>query len=340
MIASLVRPDLRAELSRFRQQRQGPNMNDQSADGTRRRFLTATAATAVGGSTAMTWSESVNANLPAPTRGRGYAPWAHGLVHYYDNGVVGSGTPIVLLHQAPQSARQFDSVYPALAKRNLRAIGIDTPGFGMSDPTPFVPTIADWIPAIVAVLDALKIERCDVVGHHTGALMATEMALQAPKRVRNVVINGPFPITDEERGPRLENLKKSEIDFEYKADGTHLSESFMRRFTMYGPGADPKLTTRVMVEKFQGFGPFWYGHNAAYRYDHGAAMKKLTHRTLLLTNTGDMIYDMAQRSRAMRPDFEYAELKGGGVDIVDQQPEQWADVIAAFVGTSATGRSA
>jgi hypothetical protein len=33
----------------------------------------------------------------------------------------------------------------------------------------------------------------------------------------------------------------------------------------------------------------------------------------------------------MRPDFAYAELAGGGVDIVDQQPEAWCDVVAKFL---------
>ncbi len=37
----------------------------------------------------------------------------------------------------------------------------------------------------------------------------------------------------------------------------------------------------------------------------------------------------------MRPDFEYAELAGGGVDIVDQQPEAWANLVAKFLGATA-----
>ena len=67
---------------------------------------------------------------PSP---RGYARWAHGLVHYYDTG---SGTPLLLLHQAPMSARQFEAVLTPLAARGIRAIAVDLPGFGCSDPTP------------------------------------------------------------------------------------------------------------------------------------------------------------------------------------------------------------
>ncbi|MBP6298323.1 MAG: alpha/beta hydrolase [Anaerolineae bacterium] len=275
--------------------------------------------------------------MAARTQKRGYASGPFGLVHYYDTGA--AGQPLLMFHQAPQSARQFDSVYAPLAVRGIRAIGVDMPGFGMSDVTPFVPTIQDWARIASPVLDALGIERADVLGHHTGALLATEIALQVPDRVRNVVMHGPFPITEVEREAYLKKLQFTEINFEYKADGSHLSDSFRQRFDRYGPGADPKLTTRVVVEKFQGFGPFWYGHNAAYRYDHAAALQRLRHRALILTNTTDVIYALAQRARRMRPDFEYAEFEGGGVDIFDQQPEAWSDAVVRFLSIDGKTKS-
>ena len=269
------------------------------------------------------------ANLPVATPARGYAPGPWGLVHYYDNGV--RGRAVLLLHQAPMSARQFDAVYAPLARRGLRAIGVDTPGFGMSDPTPFVPTIGDWTRAVIAVADHLKLKRFDLVGHHTGALLGTETAIRHPQRVRAVVINGAFPITEAERQSRLERLQRAEIDFVYEPDGSHLVETFKTRYRIYGAGADPRLITRVTLEKFQGFGPFWHGHNAAYRYDHAEALARLETPALLLTNTGDQIYDLAQRARRLRPDLDYVELQGGSVDITDQQPEAWCDAVAAFL---------
>lgn len=303
-------------------------MKKPATDTSRRTFF----ATAAAASAASLLSPAAQANRAAPTRARGYAPWAHGLVHYYDNQA--KGAPLLLLHQAPMSARQFEPAYSEFAKHSIRAIGIDTPGFGLSDPTPFVPSIADWVPAVVAVMDHLRLKKCDVLGHHTGACLANEVALLAPTRVRNVVMHGPFPITEESRQKRLVGLKEREIDFVYQPDGSHLVDSFKTRYTMYGPGADPKLTTRVVVEKFQGFGPFWYGHNAAYRYDHAAALARLKHRALLMTNTGDMIYDLAQVARRIRPDLDYAELQGGTVDIIDQQPEAWTAIVAKFLHAS------
>jgi pimeloyl-ACP methyl ester carboxylesterase len=314
-------------------QHEAEPLNDATWKPSRRSAIRAALSGALA--TAIAVATPARANLPAGTPKRGYADGPFGLVHYYDNGA--RGLPLLMFHQAPMSARQFDRVYAPLARRGVRAIGIDMPGFGMSDPTDFVPRCEDWARVAPAVMDHLRLARADVLGHHTGALVATEVGVQFPKRVRNLVINGPFPMGEQERAGFLARHKTSEIDFVYKPDGQHLAEAFMSRWRLYGPGADPKLLTRYTVERFQGFGPFWQGHYAAFKYDHEPGLRKLTVRTLLLTNTGDQIYPHAQVARKIRPDFEYAELEGGGVDIVDQKPEEWAEIVAKFIGATPTG---
>ncbi|MFT7289531.1 MAG: hypothetical protein ACI87W_003668, partial [Halieaceae bacterium] len=183
---------------------------------------------------------------------RGYADGPYGQVHFRDTG---SGIPLVLCHQAPQTSKQFTNVYEPLLRRGIRAIGIDTPGFGESDPTPFVPTIEDWAAVVPAVLDHLGIEQADVLGHHTGGMVATEVALQFPARVRRLIINGPLPLSEERRREYLDGTEKREINFVYQTDGSHLQASFATRNRMYGEGADPKTITRYAVEKFQGYSP-------------------------------------------------------------------------------------
>jgi pimeloyl-ACP methyl ester carboxylesterase len=309
----------------------------------RRRFLTiasaAGAAAAVPGGFALAGTGKTRAEsnpyalrsgpLKAPyVPRRAYAEGPYGQVHFRDTG---EGIPLVLCHQAPQTSKQFTNVYEPLHRRGLRAIGVDTPGFGESDPTPFVPTVEDWAAAVPAVLDHLGIEKAHVLGHHTGGMVATEVALQFPGRVRKLIINGPLPMSEERRLKFLEGNEEREINFVYADDGSHLQQSFMGRHNMYGAGADPRTITRYTVEKFQGYAPFWTGHHAAFIYDHGAALKKIKQATLILTNTGDQIYENAQLARELRPDFAYKELAGGGIDIVDQMPEEWADAVAAFL---------
>ncbi len=271
---------------------------------------------------------------PAFGMKRGYADGPYGQVHYRD---VGEGRPLFMFHQSPMTSRQFDNVYGLFAARGIRAIGIDTPGFGMSDPTDFVPTVEDWAKAVPWVMDHLNIDVADMLGHHTGCYSATEVAIQFPDRVRNLVMAGAIPRTEEQRQTTLKGVEEREINFVYEHDGSHLMNSFATRYRMYGDGADPRLITRYVIEKFMGTGPFWYGHYAAAQYDLGAKLPMIKHRTLIITNTGDVIYEGTKLIKQMRPDFDYVELEGGGVDIVDQQPEAWVDAVVKFLEVESVG---
>jgi|GEM_PF-210086 len=270
--------------------------------------------------------------ITLPKMTRGYAAGPFGQVHYHD--AANGGLPLVMIHQAPMSSRQFENVFKPLMDRGIRPIAVDCPGFGNSDVTTFVPKIEDWAKVVPAVLDHLGLKVVDVLGHHTGGLVATEVEQQFRDRVRKLVIAGPFPMTEAERERFLDGNQRGEIDFVYKPDGTHMAAAFMGRYRMYSAGGEPpnpRLITRYTVERFMGYGPFWYGHHAAFIYNHNASIPKIKRPTLIITNTGDQIYENAKQTMKMRPDFAYAELQGGGVDIVDQQPEAWAEAVAKFL---------
>ncbi len=64
-------------------------------------------------------------------------PW--GQVHVRSAGDPGAPL-LLLLHQSPLSSRNYEAVLPLFAAEgNVRAVAVDTPGFGLSDPPP-----EDW----------------------------------------------------------------------------------------------------------------------------------------------------------------------------------------------------
>lgn len=271
---------------------------------------------------------------------RHYADGPFGQIHFQElEGMEGRGVPLVLLHQAPMTSGQFDRVYEPLARRGIWPIGIDLPGFGGSDPVGRVPTIADFARIVGPVLDALGLDRSAILGHHTGALVATEAVLAAPDRFDALVVNGPLLVSDADRADFLANLHPWEREFGPRPHAAHMVEFFdLRDRLAAGTIAADRLSDYV-VQALVGSGPFWHGHYAAFMYDHAERLALLDLPTLIFTNTGDLIHDHALRASAMFPRFAYAALEGGGVDIVDQQGEAWADAVAAFVRPDAPPRA-
>jgi pimeloyl-ACP methyl ester carboxylesterase len=271
-----------------------------------------------------------DANSPSPKPLRGYADGPYGQIHYRRTG---AGEPLVLLHQAGMNSGQFDAVYPLLAARSFDVIGIDMPGFGMSDAAPFVPRVEDLACCVPAVLDALELTTAAIAGHHTGAMTATEAALQFPGRVRAVVLHGPMPITEEERQAfLLGKLITEQAEYVPRPGGAHFTALAAVRERFAAGTVPTERISDYILQAYSGQAPFWHGHNAGFRYRHEDSLARLVCPALILTNTGDQIYANALRARALRPDLPFIALEGGGIDIVDQQPAEWSDAVATFLG--------
>ena len=105
----------------------------------------------------------------------------------------GEGFPILLLHQTPRSWDEFRDVLPLLGQR-YRALALDTPGFGDSSKLALHEhSIERWAQLALEVTDQLDMDNAAVVGHHTGAVTAMEIATSAPERVAALVLSScPF----------------------------------------------------------------------------------------------------------------------------------------------------
>lgn len=107
----------------------------------------------------------------------------------------GQGEPVLLIHGAFISdALSLVAREAALAERN-RVIWYRRRGYGGSDPGSAPFSIAEQAGDAQALLAHLGIEQAHVVGHSGGGVIATELALQAPKLVRSLAVLEPaiFP---------------------------------------------------------------------------------------------------------------------------------------------------
>lgn len=97
------------------------------------------------------------------------------------------GPPVLLLHGLGSCAEDWALQAAALAGRR-GVIMLDLPGHGRSDRLPGWPTIGDYASCALAPLDALQLERVDVVGLSLGGLVALQLGLDHPERVRSLTL--------------------------------------------------------------------------------------------------------------------------------------------------------
>jgi pimeloyl-ACP methyl ester carboxylesterase len=103
----------------------------------------------------------------------------------------GVGEPVIALHGLGATKASMLPTVAALADR-FRVIAVDLPGFGDSDKPLGAPYDARFFArAVIALLDALEIERAHVVGNSLGGRVALEVALHAPERVDRLGLLAP-----------------------------------------------------------------------------------------------------------------------------------------------------
>lgn len=260
----------------------------------------------------------------------GYAPGPFGQVHFQ---VCGSGIPLVLCHQSPSSSEQFSAIYPLLAGHGIQAIGVDTPGFGMSSVPDHPPSIEEYADSVTCVLDHLGLARAHILGQHTGSMVAMEATLRHPRRYASLILNTPTPFDAAERAEWSAMLTPRQRAWKPKEDGSHLVELWKRRCAASGPWSNLAAMHREVIQMLRAGDTLWYGHAASFAYDQLGRLALLSVPTLILTNTGDLTFKLARRAAERRPDFEYVELSGGTHDIIDEQPEAFSLAVARFVSS-------
>ncbi|MCA9537733.1 MAG: alpha/beta fold hydrolase [Myxococcales bacterium] len=100
----------------------------------------------------------------------------------------GAGAPVALLPGCGRPATDLDRVAEALADAGYRALSIDHRGVGQSQGFYPHPTLGAMADDVIAVLDALGIDRADLVGHALGNRVARAIATAHGERVGKVVL--------------------------------------------------------------------------------------------------------------------------------------------------------
>jgi pimeloyl-ACP methyl ester carboxylesterase len=216
--------------------------------------------------------------------------WGPRQVHYRR---AGSGPALLLLHQSPQSSREFEPLMAEWGK-SFTVFAPDSPGYGLSDPLGVEQAgLEDFADAVAEFLEAIGIERCGVYGYHTGSGMAVALAHQHPQRVTAIGCNGLVMLMP----PELEDILANYLPkFEPSWDGAHLAWLWarMREQMIFFPWYDARLAARMdfpmrspealqqsVMEFLHAGDAYRVAYRAAFDYEAGPVLAQLTVPSLI-----------------------------------------------------------
>jgi pimeloyl-ACP methyl ester carboxylesterase len=243
--------------------------------------------------------------------------------------IAGTGKPVLLVHQTPRSWDEYRDVLPLLGKR-FQAIAMDTIGFGDSSKPPLGrDSIEHWAEVAMSLADALGIKKLSVVGHHTGAVIATEIAAAYPERIEAAVLSASA-LVDEKF--RARHAKPSRVDnVMRKPDGSHLTDLWRIRQPWY-PEGDIDLLERFIIDALKAGPRAVEGHAVVARYVMETRLPLIRCPVLIIAPTADPHAYPSARPLAERiAGARYAEIEGGMVPLPDQMPERFAELVTQFL---------
>jgi pimeloyl-ACP methyl ester carboxylesterase len=255
-----------------------------------------------------------------------YADTRFGQIHYVEEG---TGHPVLLLHQTPRSWDEYRDVIPLLSTTH-RVIAPDTLGFGSSD-SPAEPwTVELFAAGVVDLVDSLGLDSFSLVGHHTGGVIAIEVAASLPERVADLVLSAT-PYVGPERRELVATTREPVDAVPLSDDGSHYKLLWDRRTSFY-PSDRPDLLRRLMVDAVRVGERVEDGHLAVNAYRMEDRVGFVRARTLILCGELDP-FSLPDLPRLLERIVAATSvvLPGVGVPAVDHDPEGFAAEVSRFL---------
>jgi len=273
-------------------------------------------------------SSAAPADVPAGIR-KAYFECRYGQLHVTTAFPVGGGfdehATLLCVHRCAVSSRAFRPFMEEIG-RDRSVYAPDLPGCGESDPTPPKPSIEDYASALVDLLDHMRFREIDVIGHHTGALIAAELAIARPQVVRRLMLVGLPILAGEERA----EWARSVAPLALSADGHHLAVDWQRTIE----SQDPAVPLAVSAEEFaikQANGPnVWWLPNAALGYPASERLPLVRQPVLLLRNK-DPLWAATLRAQPWLHDVRVLDLPEYGSGLFRTAPRAVANHLRTFL---------
>lgn len=238
-----------------------------------------------------------------------YADTPQGRVHLRR---AGRGRPLLALQSAPGSSKPLLPLLHGLAP-GWEVIAPDYLGNGESDKPDRAVDIGMLAEDALAVADALHLDRFDLWGTHTGALVALELTVRHPDRVGRAVLEAPVLIPPDFSADILTNYFPPLVADRW---GLHLLQAWnMRRdmFLFWPWYRQERAAARAIGVPDAAVLHDWTmgllasgahydrSYRAAFHYDTRARLPRLTRPALICAGPADMLVEGLAEAKQLAP---------------------------------------
>lgn len=253
---------------------------------------------------------------------------------------IGSGSPLLYLHGFADVHSVKESWLPfheKLADR-ARVIAPAHPGCAQTDENKEIESVEDVVFHYLEVLDALKLDKFDLVGSCVGGWIAAELAVRHPEKIRKLMLIGAaglfvegaligdiFMNAQPEYGSSYASLREmlfgspDQSDaLEMFPDGKGEIEDEVRRYQML------RLSSRI------GFKPPYF-----YNYSLRNRLHRVSSPALVIWGEKDRMVPRAhgEAYAAGIPGAKLTIVRGAGHSAQVEKPEEMAKLVLEFLST-------
>jgi 3-oxoadipate enol-lactonase len=250
---------------------------------------------------------------------------------YYE--IHGKGEPLLLIRGLGSTCDGFKAQVEGLSP-HFRVVSFDNRCVGRSDQPQEPFTIADMADDTAALLDALGIESAHVFGVSLGGMVAQELVLHHPEKVRLLVLActhaGPRRAV---RSPEWAVRTFNESREMPRAEALRSSVPIL--FAQKTVAERPELiedTLAVMADNNQPKSSYLLQLGAVMQHDTLDRLSQIAHPTLVLTGTEDTLVDPgnSRQIAGLIPGARLIEFEDTGHVFFTENPEEVNRTLVAF----------
>ena len=225
-------------------------------------------------------------------------------VHYRR---AGSGSPVILLHQSPNSSQEYIDLINELSEE-YTVFAPDTPGNGLSDTLSIeAPSMTDYAANVAELMDNLGVKACPIYGFHTGAVCTLEFAWRYPEKVTVAVVNGYVNMPE----ALVEDIKENYFaPLEFNWSGSHMTWTWARFreqtifFPWYRTDSASRMNYNVpaasrihtaMIEFLRSGPEYRKPYRAAFTQDAVQSVQEMSANCIIMSPKTDVLYSGLDR---------------------------------------------